>query len=296
MILCKNGIQTLLCLCLCVFAATLHAQELPQPSTLSSVTAVVGLTEIKMSYSAPAVKGRKIWDGLVPYGKLWRSGANAATTLTFADPVTIADKSVPAGIYSFFTIPSPKAWTLVLNKNHALNGTTGYDSTLDVIRWQAKPFAYCEFRERLNYSIVALNDEEGEVSLLWENIKVSFIIKTDPEAKALANIKSKMDELSGAWYSLARSAEYFYDNNLDLAEANKWVDMSIQMQEHFYNRWVKARILARQNLLQDALVLAQEAKVLGEKGKTAFYVARKEELQNFISTLQEKIKTGSKQK
>lgn len=266
-----------------------QAQELPQPSTFSSSTAVIGLTEIKVSYSAPAVRGRKIWGGLVPYNALWRSGANAATTFTFSDPVMINGQSVPSGIYSFYSIPGENSWTLILNKNHSLNGTKGYDSTLDVVRITTKPMIYKEFKERLDYDIEALSDEEGEVSLVWENLKVSFRIQTDAEAKMLASIKAKMDELSGAWYSFARSAEYFYDNNLDLAEASKWADMSIQLQEHFYNRWVKAKILAKQGLWEDSLMLAQEAKVLGERGETSFYEARKKDIQNFIAEAKQKM-------
>ena len=114
--------------------------ELPRPSPFAKVSQEVGLTQITVDYSSPGVKGRKIWGALVPFDKMWRTGANQATKITFSKDVTFVDKAVPAGTYSLFTIPAKSGeWTVILNKNPNQGGTGQYKQDLDLLRFQARP-------------------------------------------------------------------------------------------------------------------------------------------------------------
>ena len=160
------------------------AQELPRPSPKASVTQVIGFTEIAISYSSPGVKGRKIWGALVPYNKVWRTGANEATTISFSDDVTIEGHKIASGKYALFTIPSESEWTVIFNKKPSQWGTFGYDEKDDLLRIKVKPEKNSEFKERLAFYIEPTGDNTGKVTLHWEKLKVSFNVQVEVIGKA----------------------------------------------------------------------------------------------------------------
>jgi hypothetical protein len=160
------------------------AQELkPRPSPAAKVSQQIGNTMVDVEYSSPGVKKRKVWGELVPEGKLWRTGANASTKVTFSKDVTIGGKPVPAGTYALLTIPTPKSWTVILNKDTSIGGNMDkYKQDQDVARFTVTPKAGGPARERLTFIFSDVTDDAGNLDLEWEKIKVSIPIKVKATA------------------------------------------------------------------------------------------------------------------
>lgn len=161
-------------LSLLIFTALITAQnKLPRLSPKAFVGQVVGYTTVTIKYGSPGVKGRKIWGELVPYGKVWRTGANEATTIEFDKDVLINGNKVKAGIYSLFTIPYKDKWTIILNKVYDQWGAYKYNEKEDILRFDVIP-KNNSFYERLKFSIVYKEPYKSDVVLKWENIQISF--------------------------------------------------------------------------------------------------------------------------
>lgn len=277
--------QIRFCLFVCLWAAwssiaTAQTVQLPQPSPRASVLQVVGLTEIKIDYSSPAVNGRKIWGDIVPYNEMWRAGANRPTKITFSEEVEINGQKVAKGAYTLIAIPTEQEWTWILSKDSKGNGVFSYDAADDVLRFTAKAEKSGAFAERLAYTISANDNVTGVVTLTWENVSASFAVKTDPATAGKQNINAS---LGNVWYSYALAAEFYLKNNLDLAEATKFIDNSIMLREHFFNRWLKALILEAQGNAKEALKFAQEAQTIGEKVNDNFYKSYKDAIAEGIA-------------
>ncbi len=168
-------------LLLFLFTAKNNAQkkEPPRLSPKAFVGQTIGYTDVKITYGTPGVKGRKIWGGLVPYGKVWRTGANEATTIEFSTDVMVNGHPVPKGKYALFTIPNPDEWTIILNKVADQWGAFKYDPKEDLLRFKVKPVEH-EFRERLMFSIDYKTPYSADVNIDWEKLRVSFTIDTTP--------------------------------------------------------------------------------------------------------------------
>ena len=162
--------------------------ELPRASPQAKLSQVVGMTEIAVDYSSPAVKGRKVWGGLVPLGELWRTGANQATKVTFSKDVTIGDKPVPAGTYALFTIPTKDSWTVIFNKNPNQGGTDQYKQDLDQLRLTVKPLP-APHRERLTFVFTDTSEVATTLDLEWEKVRLPISIKAGTEAQVAAKRK-----------------------------------------------------------------------------------------------------------
>jgi hypothetical protein len=234
--------------------------ELPRPSPFAKVTLAVGLTDVTVDYSSPAVKGRVIWGELVPYDKLWRTGANTATKITFSKDVTVADKAIPAGTYALFTIPGKTTWTVILNKNAAQSGTTSYKQELDIARFEVTPQAIAP-RERLTFLFADFTDDTAALELEWEKLRITIPIKTKTTEQALANIKAAT---SSAWRPLANAARYQLERK-DYDAGLALVEKSLLLQEEWLNLFTKAQLLAAKGRFKDALPLAEKAQTLGAK-------------------------------
>jgi len=242
--------------------------ELPAASPSAKVTQDVGLTEISVDYSSPAVKGRKLWGELVPFGQVWRTGANMATKISFSRDVTFGGKAVPAGTYSIVTIPAEKEWTVVLNKELGLfGGGKAYDQKDDVVRVSATP-SEIPNRERMTFLFSNTTDDQTSLDLEWGTVRVSVPVKTDTAAYAQANIQSAVN---GAWRSLANAARYVADTSKDYNTALGYADDSLAIQSHWYNNWIKADILARTGKYAEARKFAQTAWDLGQKDQNFFF-------------------------
>lgn len=253
---------------LSLFSASAPAQqlELPRPSPLAKVSQTVGLTEVSIEYSSPAAKGRKIWGGLVPFGELWRTGANSATKLTVSKDVTIADKPVPAGTYAVFTIPGKDSFTVILNKNPNQGGTQQYKQELDLLRFTARPRTIPP-RERLTFLFTNTTDNSTSLDLEWEKLGISIPVKTNTDAQVQAGIKALEEN---AWRPYNSAARYLLENKKDLDEAMRLVERSLSLKEDWFNLWTKAQLLAARGKTAEACPLLQKAKTMGEKAEFFF--------------------------
>lgn len=245
---------------------TANAQlQLPQPSPKASVMQQVGLTDITIEYSSPAVKGRKIWGELVPYDKLWRAGANAATKITFSKDVVIEGANVAKGTYSIFAIPSADKWTIIINKD-ANASTDSYKEENDVARFPVK-MTDANFSERLHYWFSNFTEEKTTINLAWEKVTVSFDVACATSKQAAENIDKA---LGATWMQYNNAARYYYDQK-DYTKALEYVNMSINLSSQWFNNWVKAQVLQAKGLTKDAYSYALKAKELGDKTPEGFF-------------------------
>ena len=214
--------------------------DLPRVSPNAWVSQMVGVTKISITYSRPGVKGRKIWGGVVPYGEVWRSGANENTTITFSTPVKVEGHELAAGTYGFQTIPTAGDWTIIFSKDANEWGAFSYKQADDALRVQAKPQP-AEMRERMAYEFDDVTDTSAKVVLHWEKLKVPFTVEADT-AKLIVGKVANAD--AGAQL---QAANWCVQNNTCLDEASRWIDASIAKQESYSNLRAKAFLLARKN-------------------------------------------------
>lgn len=250
-------------LCLLLVSSAAHAQqvpELPQPSPKARVEQRVGLTDVSVDYSSPAVNGRAIWGALVPYDKPWRTGANAATKLTVSRDFTFAGKPVPAGSYALYTVPSKTSWTVALSSSLDAWGNDGFDIKKDVARVSVKPAAVPASRERMTFSFANTTDSATQLDLEWEKLRVSIPITVDTKATVLANVKKAVDD---AWRPHFASARYLLENGGDLDQALQYIDQSIAIKASWWNHWVRAQVLQKKGRAQDAVATAEKTIQLG---------------------------------
>jgi hypothetical protein len=238
--------------------------KLPRASQKASVTQTVGLTDVTITYSRPGVKGRTIWGDLVPYDKVWRTGANEATSIAFSRDVTINGKALPAGTYSLHTQPGKTSWAIIFNKKAEQWGSYSYDATQDALRVEVAPTAGPNV-EWMTFSFPDVGNDTAQVELAWEKLRVVFTIGTDTTTQALADIRKTLAGEVKEWNVPYGAASFAFSNNLDnKAEATKWIDQSISLKEVFLNLRLKAQMLAKDGNLKDALVFAEKAVVAGK--------------------------------
>ena len=268
----KNKITILsLALIALFFAPAAKAQlVLPQPSPKASVMQTVGLTDITIDYSSPAVKGRKIFGELVPYNKLWRAGANAATKITFSKDVTIEGTTVAKGSYSIFMIPGETDWTIIINKDAAAS-TDEYKIENDVVRFITRPIQTVAtapvFYERLSYFFSDFTNDETTINMGWDKVKVSFKVYVSTDKQAVENIDKAVN---GTWSIYNNAARYYYDKK-DYDKALSYVNQSIALSDQWFNNWVKAQILFAKGSKEEAYLVATKAQELGNKNPAGFF-------------------------
>lgn len=262
----KNTIKLLVAGAMALQLSTANAQlQLPQPSPKASVMQQVGLTDITVDYSSPAVKGRTIWGELVSYDKVWRAGANAATKITFSKDVTISGTNVAKGTYSIFMIPGKSEWTIAINKD--VNASeASYKESDDVVRIKATPKT-TENHERLSYTFTDYSEEGTTVNMEWEKTRVSFNVNVATGKQAAENIDKT---LGATWMQYNNAARYYYDQK-DYTKALDYANMSLSLSNQWFNNWVKAQILAAKGMSKDAYAYAVKAKELGDKNPEGFF-------------------------
>lgn len=257
-----------------LFAVPSNAQELPQPSQKAMVMQRIGLTDITMTYHRPLVNERKIWGELVPYGEMWRTGANAAPTIEFSTDVMIAGHDIAAGKYALFTIPGEDEWTVVINKHWDQGGTSEYDQKDDVARFTVEPEKLDDSWEAMTFLFTHPKGDKVDLHLIWDKLRIAIPISVNVKDMAMANMLSAIKEQESAaknWRMYARSASYLANNGGDLNQAQIWIDQSLQMERHWYNLWIKAQILEKLGNRKEALATAKQAKALGDKDQNFFF-------------------------
>ncbi|MGH9420067.1 MAG: DUF2911 domain-containing protein [Thermoanaerobaculia bacterium] len=243
------------------------ALKLPRLSQHQVVTQTVGLTDIKIDYSRPAVKGRVIWGGLVPYDQVWRTGANEATQISFSDDVTINGQALPKGTYSLHTVPGKDSWTLAFNKVAAQWGSFTYDKAQDALRVTSKA-EKAPFTEYMQFDFPQVTNDSAVVAIRWENIEVPFTVGVNTTAKVMADATAAVAGAAATdWQTPNRAAGFAFDNN-DNAQAAKWVDQSLKAKQTISNLYLKSRIQAKSGDKAGAIATAESAiKMAGPKDK-----------------------------
>jgi hypothetical protein len=244
-------------------AAPVQAQglEVPRVSPKAVVSQTIGTTTVTVTYYRPGVKERAIWGGLVPYGEVWRTGANEATTLTISDPVKIEGQELAAGTYAVATIPGADEWTFIVNKNTAMWGTMGYKQEEDVLRVKVKPVPIAHV-EWFQFAFGDLKEDSATLMIEWEKVGVPVKLGVDTTGKFLDQARKTMARY---WVEPYRAATFCLDHGANLDEALKWINTSVAVQETYYNLAVKARILAKQGQKDDAIQAMDKALALGRK-------------------------------
>jgi hypothetical protein len=239
---------------LAVFAlgASVRADlTLPDVSQMADVKQRVGLTDIKVTYHRPLVNGRKIWGGLVPLGEVWRAGANENTTVDFSSDVTVEGQPLPKGTYGLHMIPTADTWTVIFSKMSTAWGSYTYDQKEDALRVTVKPRA-TEMTEALTYEFEDLKPDSVAMTLKWEKIAVPVKIGVSPES-VVANLRGQMrGDAQYQWQPPNQAANYCLTHKINLDEALKWVNLSIQNEERFENLTTKADLLKAMNKPDDA--------------------------------------------
>lgn len=230
-------------------ATAAHAQRLtvPEASPPARVQQTVGLTEIAVSYHRPAVEGRPVWGRLVPYGEVWRAGANENTTVSFSTDVKVGGKPLRAGTYGLHTIPTAKEWTVIFSTATTAWGSYTYDQKEDALRITVTPRALPAHEERLAYRFDDVSNTKATLVLAWEKLAVPVSIEVDTPKVVMASMRSQLRGRDGftaeAW---AQAAGYWLRNGGPLDEATRMVDRSIGMAPSYGNLTVKAAILEKQ--------------------------------------------------
>ncbi len=248
--------------------------QLPRPSQKSELKQTVGLTDVTISYSRPGVKGRTIWGDLVPYDKVWRTGANEATIITFSTDVKVNGQALTAGTYSLHTIPTKSDWTVIFNKKAEQWGSYSYDEKNDALRIQVKPKSH-EFTEWMQFTLPDITVDKATVALDWEKLRVAFEIQVETIDHALANARAAMASLAPDDNQTAfRCAAFAFQNNVAPDEARQWIDKSISIKETWLNLRTKADMLAKDGKTTEAIQTAEKAIAVGKNDAPAEEIAK----------------------
>ncbi len=228
-----------------LFALPLFAQmRYPQASPHSTITQSVGTTDVTIDYHRPGVKGRPIWGTLVPYDKVWRTGANEATTISFSDDVTIDGKPLPKGTYSLHTIPGKTEWTVIFNTVAKQWGSFSYDQTKDALRVTEHPHM-APMTELLEFTFPSVSADYATVEIRWERLAVPFTIGTGSTAKTLAAARTAVAAAKPDDWRTPLNAASFANNAGEMADARTWLDQSIKAKATYQNLYLRAQMEAK---------------------------------------------------
>jgi Protein of unknown function (DUF2911) len=233
--------------------------NLPESSQLAINKQRVGLTDITITYHRPLVNGRKIWGGLVPFGEVWRAGANENTTIEFSDPVSVEGKPLAKGIYGLHMIPTADSWTVIFSKMASAWGSYTYKQEEDALRVNVKPRPN-EMEEALEYEFEDLKPNLATVTLKWEKLAVPFGVAISDTDATLANIRNQMrGSAQYEWEAPNDAAQFCLSKKINLDEALKWADLSIQNEERFENLTTKSELLKAMNKPDEAKKIWESA-------------------------------------
>lgn len=257
--------------CFSGFTAMAQAIKTPAASPMQTIRQDFALSSIEITYSRPAKKGRVIFGDLVPFGKLWRTGANGVSKIKFGEDVTVGGVAVKAGEYAIYTIPNKDSWEIILNKGLTNWGIDGYKEADDVARFKVKPEASAHTYESFTFLIDGVLSEDSKVSMAWDKTMVSFTVKADIKEKIYSQIEDVMTKDKRPYY---QSASYYYENDKDLKQALEWADKAIeQYPDAFWVVHLKAKIQAKMGDKKGAKATAEQSIKLAQKAENQDYVA-----------------------
>jgi tetratricopeptide (TPR) repeat protein len=248
---------------LCLVAGTGYAQsallDLPLASQHAVLTQSIGITDVTIDYHRPLVKGRVIWGKVVPYGEVWRAGANQNTTIKFTDSVTIEGQSLPKGVYGLHMIPGENEWTVIFNKVHTAWGSFTYNQAEDALRVTVKPQT-SDMHEALTYDFDDVKPDSAVVTLRWEKVAVPFKVGVNVHEIVESSLHNQLQSIAQyTWEGWDDAANYLLAEKYDLDEALKYEETSIGTEPRFDNLLTKSQILEAMGRKQEAETAKKEA-------------------------------------
>lgn len=276
-----------------IFSIGVFAQAQQQPalkvpvlSPLAEVTQELALTQVKLSYARPSAKGRKVFGELVPFGEIWRTGANASTKLTFTEDVKIAGNPLKAGTYALYSIPGEKEWTMIIHSNLRHRSLAGdvYKQEEDVFRFKVKPAKTAGFVETFTIAFTDIMTTSASLTLSWENTEVKFKIEFDVDSRIsqqIAELEKAEGGMSAMNYFLA--AEYNFHNDKDLDQAHRWIMTALERSpKNSRFGLLRARILHKAGKKDEALKVIAEANAWAKEANNANYVEQTQQFWDLI--------------
>ena len=253
---------------LAAFTAANAQIKTPAPSPTCKLSQDVGLIKVDLDYSRPSAKGRKIFGDLVPFGSLWRTGANASTKITFSDDVKVAGTPLPKGTYALYSIPGEKEWVVIFYKNTTFWGAPEPKEFKEEdvqARVTVPSIPARDLVETFTMSINNLRNNSADLEIVWEYTKVIVPITTDTDGKVMSSIKTTME--GPDWRAYNSAASYYYEEKKDMTQALAWVDKAIEMGggDKFWVLRLKANILASLSRYKDAIMVAEKSTELAKK-------------------------------
>jgi hypothetical protein len=258
---------------------TLHAQQLktPAPSPLQTIKQAFALSDISVEYSRPSAKGRTVYGDVVPFGKIWRTGANQATKITFGEDVKVEGNDLKAGTYALYTTPNKDSWDIMFYKDLTLGGdVSSYKTENEVLKIKVKPQTLSNHIETFTIDFGDLKSNSANISLLWEKTMVTFNVKSEIDGTIMKNIEKIMSTDSRPYYT---AANYYYENDKDLKQALTWIDKAVENNPKAY--WVatlKAKIQLKMKDTKGATETATKAIALAKEGGDDAYVKMNEKI------------------
>jgi hypothetical protein len=254
----------LFCLLLAAISSASFGQfvDVPRPSQHAQVTQRIGITDITINYHRPLVNNRKVWGGLVPYGQVWRAGANENTTISFSDPVMIEGKPLEAGIYGLHMLPTANDWTVIFSKTSTAWGSFTYKEGEDALRVTVKPKT-AEMHNALTYDFDDVQPESTVVTMTWEKLAVPFKVAVDVHPVVEASLKKQLRGISQyTWEGWDGAANYLLAEKVAYDDALTYANKSIDVEDRYDNEMTKSKVLAALNRKDDAATAEKKALTL----------------------------------
>ncbi|MGI8584646.1 MAG: DUF2911 domain-containing protein [Chitinophagaceae bacterium] len=261
---------------ICTIAVCVSGQlRTPAPSPTQTIKQDFGLSSVELIYSRPAMKGRKIFGDLVPWNKVWRTGANSATRIKFNDDVMIGGQALKAGEYALYTMPGENEWEVIINKGSA-NWGTDYKMEDDIVRVKAKPIKLDQSVESFTMQFANVKPTSTDLRIMWDKTAVAVPITTDIDKRVMAQINNQVVKDGRPYF---QSAMYYMENGKDMNQAVQWFDKAIEQNPKGY--WIyhqKANALAKMGKKAEAKAIAQKSMDIARQEKNDDYVSLNEKL------------------
>lgn len=248
------------------FYAMAQSINMPQPSPTQTILQNFATSKIEISYSRPGVKNRTVFGELVPYDKVWRTGANSATTIYFGEEVTVNNTKLSRGRYGLLTIPGKEEWTIILSKDTTVTGPSAYKQENDAVRITIKPSILPKSVETFTIEIANIQKNSADIEIKWATTQVSFSVNAEIDGKIMKQIDEVLNADKRPYY---QAATYYYENDKDMKKALEWVNKSIESRpDAFWMYHLKAKIQVKLKDYNGAIAAAETSK---EKAKAVNY-------------------------
>lgn len=252
---------------------TVNAQiKTPSASPSATISQSVGLAKVTIDYSRPSAKGRRIFGDLVPFGKIWRTGANKITTIKFDDEILINGATMKAGSYGLYTVPGRGEWKIILNRDDKQWGAYDYDEKKDVISFMVQPLKLDYYQEQMEIEFDEFTPNSAFVFIKWEDTGVRFKLEQNVDAKIMAEIKEKTSKPDATTDTYFTAADYYYQKGINLDQAMTWANKVLEKEKEYWTYQLVARIAAKQGNCLVALPNAEKSMELAKKAGDDAYI------------------------